>query len=66
MTKDKMGKAKTCFETTLAATHLSRADYRFLLGRIRHVATCALLDLFSNVCASRNAISVAGNVYPCL
>lgn len=36
----KSHKAPDCVQRVLAAHHLNRANYRSLLGRLRHVATC--------------------------
>ncbi|KAG2990789.1 hypothetical protein PC120_g22845 [Phytophthora cactorum] len=40
MPADKVDKAKARVQAALAASYLSRSDYRSLLGRLRHVATC--------------------------
>ncbi|EGZ22114.1 hypothetical protein PHYSODRAFT_329971 [Phytophthora sojae] len=41
MPADKILNAQACVRTVLFVDSLSRSDYRNLLGRLRHVATCA-------------------------
>ncbi|KAF1775621.1 hypothetical protein GQ600_3895 [Phytophthora cactorum] len=44
MPVNKIGKARKCVASALSAKSLNRPEYRSLLGRLRHVATCTVLQ----------------------